>query len=298
MERHEEESPSKNLFITVLLNTTITLVELVGGLVAHSLALISDSFHNLSDTMAGVLTFYTYRLSLKDNNRKFTFGYKRAEILSAIFNASLLIGLAVVLFKEAIVRFYHPQIVNGFIMLPVAIVGLAANSISVLLLHRHSEHNLNVKSVYLHLVSDALSSLGVVLGAILIYFYKLYWLDPVFTILIASFMTYESVKVIIETVNILMECSPSWVNVSDLQKDIESMPQVNDVHHMHVWRLSDRLTLFEAHVNIKDMPVSDTKEVRSRIEKLLKEKYKIDHATIQFEYGEHKGDGLIKEHFR
>jgi cobalt-zinc-cadmium efflux system protein len=248
--------------------------------------------------MAGVLTFYTYRLSLKDSNRKFTFGYKRAEILSAIFNASLLIGLAVVLFKEAIVRFYHPQIVKGSIMLPVAIVGLAANSISVLLLHRHSEHNLNVKSVYLHLVSDALSSVGVVLGAVLIYFYKLYWLDPVFTILIASFMTYESAKVIIETVNILMECSPSWINVSDLQKDIESMPQVNDVHHMHVWRLSDRLTLFEAHVNIKDMPVSDTKEVRSRIEKLLKEKYKIDHATIQFEYGEHKGDGLIKEHFR
>ncbi|PIP49814.1 MAG: cation transporter, partial [Caldiserica bacterium CG23_combo_of_CG06-09_8_20_14_all_35_60] len=137
--------------------------------------------------------------------------------------------------KEAVVRFYHPQIVKGSIMLPIAIVGLVANSISVLLLHRHSEHNLNVKSVYLHLVSDALSSIGVVLGAILIYFYKLYWLDPVFTILIASFMTYESVKVIIETVNILMECSPSWVNVSDLQKDIESMPQVNDVHHMHVW---------------------------------------------------------------
>jgi cobalt-zinc-cadmium efflux system protein len=298
MERQEEESPSKNLFITVLLNTTIMLVELIGGLFAHSLALISDSFHNLSDTMAGVLTFYTYRLSLKGNNRKFTFGYKRAEILSAIFNASVLIGLAVVLFKEAIVRFYHPQIVRGSIMLPVAIVGLAANSISVLLLHRHSEHNLNVKSVYLHLVSDALSSLGVVLGAILIYFFKLYWLDPVFTILIASFMSFESVKVIIETVNILMECSPSWVNVSDLQKDIESMPQVNDVHHMHVWRLSDRLTLFEAHVNIKNILVTDTKEVRSMIEKLLKEKYKIDHATIQFEYGEHKNDGLIKEHFR
>jgi cobalt-zinc-cadmium efflux system protein len=297
MEHHEEESPSKNLFITVLLNTTITLVELIGGLFSHSLALISDSFHNLSDTMAGVLTFYTYRLSLKDNNRKFTFGYKRAEILSAIFNASVLIGLAIVLLREAITRFSHPEVVKGSIMLPVAIVGLVANFFSVLLLHHHSEHNLNVKSVYLHLLSDTLSSLGVVLGAVLIYFFKLYWLDPVFTILIASFMSFESVKVILETVNILMECSPSWINVRDLQKDIESMPDVNDVHHIHVWMLSDRLTLFEAHVNIKDMPVSDTKDLRSNIEKLLKEKYRIDHATIQFEYGEHKDDGLIKEHF-
>jgi cobalt-zinc-cadmium efflux system protein len=178
MEHHEEESPSKNLFITVLLNTTITLVELIGGLFSHSLALISDSFHNLSDTMAGVLTFYTYRLSLKDNNRKFTFGYKRAEILSAIFNASVLIGLAIVLLREAITRFSHPEVVKGSIMLPVAIVGLVANFFSVLLLHHHSEHNLNVKSVYLHLLSDTLSSLGVVLGAVLIYFFKLYWLDP------------------------------------------------------------------------------------------------------------------------
>lgn len=293
----DERSLSRNLLITVFLNGIITLVELLGGLFSHSLALISDSFHNFSDSASGFLAFYTYKLSLKDNNAKFTFGYRRAEILSAIFNASLLVALSAILLKEAITRFVHPEVVNGSIMLFVALISLVANAFSVLLLHRHAGKSLNIKSVYLHLLTDAFSSISVVLGAFLIYFFKLYWLDSVFTIIIVTFMAYEGTKVIIQTINILMECSPSQIDISEVRKDIESMPEVKDLHHVHMWTLSDNITLFEAHINVNNITISETKETRLKIEKLLSSKYKINHSTIQFEYEEHEDEGLIKGHF-
>jgi cobalt-zinc-cadmium efflux system protein len=294
---NNETSLSRNLLITIFLNGIITLFELLGGLFSHSLALISDSFHNFSDSASGFLAFYTYKLSLKNNNAKFTFGYRRAEILSAIFNASLLVALSAILLKEAITRFVHPEVVNGSIMLIVALIGLAANVFSVLLLYRHARKNLNIKSVYLHLLTDAFSSVSVVFGAILIYFFKLYWLDPVFTIIIVTFIAYEGIKVIIQTINIFMECSPSWINISEVRKDIESMPGIQDLHHVHIWMLSDNITLFEAHININNITISETKEIRLKIEALLSSKYKINHSTIQFEYEEHEDEGLIKGHF-
>ncbi|MGC8757929.1 MAG: cation diffusion facilitator family transporter [Caldisericaceae bacterium] len=289
-----QSSGRRRVFYSILLNILITVVEFVGGIFSGSLALISDSLHNLSDTVAGILTYWTLKLSTKARNEKYTFGYKRAEIISAFVNSSVLIVLAVLLLREAVLRFAHPETVSGGIMLPVAIIGLLANSASALFLHGHAEHNLNIKSEYLHLLSDALSSVAVVIGGIIIAIWKISWIDPVLTVIIAIYMSYESIEILKETLNILMESCPSSIRIPDIEQDVLKIDGVKDIHHIHVWKLSDEDTLFEAHVNVSNVNVEDTKTIREAIEKMLKENYEINHSTIQFEFNEHLTDGLIK----
>ncbi len=291
---HEHSSATRRVFHSILLNSLITVAEFLGGLFSGSLALISDSLHNLSDSVAGILTHWTLKLSSKARNEKYTFGYKRAEIISAFINSSVLIVLAVLLFREAIVRFMNPETISAGIMLPVAILGLIANSASVIFLHEHAEHNLNIKSEYLHLLSDALSSVAVVLGGIIIAVWKKSWVDPLLTIIIAIYMSFESIKILKETINILMEGCPNSVCLPELEKDVLGIKGVNDIHHVHSWRLSDEDTLFEAHVNVSNINIKGTKAIREAIEHVLNEKYGINHSTIQFEFNEHLNEGLIK----
>ncbi len=285
----------RNLFITILMNVIITVTEIIGGVISGSLSLISDSFHNLSDTMAGVLSLFAVKLSHKSSNEKFTFGYRRAEILVAIGNSMFLLIITIFIFREAILKLANPSLIRVSIMLPVALIGLIANFISTFLLHRYREDTLNIKSAYLHLLTDTLSSVVVVVGALLMLYFKIYWIDSILSMGISIFIAYESIKVLWETTGILMECKPSWVDLEELKKDIESLPEVKNIHHVHVWRLSDKSTIFEGHINVEDIPVSKTKELRTNIERILEDKYRINHTTIQFEYEEHKEQGLIKE---
>ena len=187
----------KNLFIIMSLNIIIAIAEVIGGFVSGSLSLISDSLHNFSDGIAIVITYIAIRLSKKPRSYKYTFGLKRAEILAAIINASTLIIISFFLIREAIDRFTHPSPVIGSLMLFVASLGLIANTIGTLLLKRGSNDNINIRAAYFHLLSDAVSSLAVIIGALFIIFYKIYWIDPLLTILISLYIlhgTYEIVK--------------------------------------------------------------------------------------------------------
>ncbi len=176
---HHHIEPNKtNLLFSVLLNAGITLAEFIGGILSNSLALISDAVHNLSDTMAIVISYVAMLIGKKDSTSKNTFGFKRIEILAALFNAVVLIVISVYLFFEAYKRFLNPEPIQGKIMFIVATIGLLGNLVSVLLLHKDSSHNLNVKAAYLHLVGDTLSSIGVIIGSVLIYFWNIYWIDP------------------------------------------------------------------------------------------------------------------------
>jgi len=295
MDINQSEISERNVAISVIMNIVITVSEIVGGLISGSLALISDGFHNLSDAISGILTLWTLKLSHKKHTERFTFGYKRAEILSATLNASFLLVIIVFLLIEAYKRFFSPEPIKGSIMIWVALIGLTANWISVFLLHKSAKHNLNIRSEYLHLLSDALSSIGVVIGGLLIYFFKIYWVDPLVTILIACFIFKEGFNIIKETTAILMECAPEGVDLNQLKTDIESIKHVKRLHHVHIWMLSDRQLLFEGHICIDDMLVSETKKARKQIEKLLQTKYGVSHTTIQLEYNEHKNMGLINK---
>ena len=277
----ENVSTVRFFWVTVL-NILITVVEILGGLLSGSLALLSDAFHNLSDSASIVISYIAQRIATKPETPQRTFGYRRAEILSALLNAGLLIVIALFIVIEAVKRFMHPDHVNGDIMTVVAVVGLLANFISAGLLHAGSRHSLNIKATYLHILADALSSIGVVITGIILIFWHVKWLDPVVSVLVALYIAYEALPIIQKTINILMQAAPD-IDYDAIKKDITSIPQVNSVHHVHAWLIDEHHTTFSAHINCEDIKLSEVEPIYRQISKLLQDKYHISHITIQAE---------------
>jgi len=295
--RHRQNhSPvnTDNLLLATLLNLVITLVEIAGGILSNSLALLSDALHNLSDTFATFIAYLATLIGKRKADPKKTFGYKRIEILAALLNAVILLVICVFLFKEAWERIQNPQEINSIIVIVVAMIGLGANLLAVSLLKRDSKKSINVKAAYIHLIGDSLSSVAVVLAALAIQLFKVYWLDPIVTVLIGLYLIRESFIILKEAVNILMQSAPDNLDIKKIQNKVESMPEIDGLHHLHVWSLSDNQVHFEAHVVLaKDLKVSEQDEIRNNIEHLLKERFHINHTTLQFEFIPGHSDSLI-----
>lgn len=273
----------KNLFITIALNIFITIVQVVGGIISGSLSLISDAMHNFSDAIAIVITYIALRLSRKPKTPKYTFGLKRAEIIAAVVNASTLMIISFFLIREAIERLNNPNEIAGSLMLIVAVAGFIPNVIGALLLKKESEKNLNIRTAYFHLVSDAISSIAIIIGAIFIISYKVYWIDPVLTILIALYILVEAYKILKESIDILMMSNTEEIDLEEIKSFVEKIPGVKNIHHIHLWKLNDNDTHFEAHIEVEDMRVSKTSEIQKIITKELHSRYEINHTTLQFE---------------
>lgn len=283
---HSNESSNNSLLWATLLNVFITVVEIIGGIMANSLALLSDALHNLSDTIAILLAYIAAKVSKRSSNERKTFGYKRVEILAAFFNALVLIGISVFLVYEAIIRFSQPEPVKGLLMLIVASAGLIFNLLAVLLLKKHSGESLNIRSAYLHLLGDTLSSFAVIIGGILIYFYEIYWVDPLITILISIYIIKETWNVFRQSFNILMQASPEGMELHDVINDLEQIKDIANIHHVHVWGLSEKEFHFECHADLEtDLSVSETSSLKEQMAIILHDKYQIGHLTVQFEYG-------------
>ncbi len=281
--RHDDDNTGK-LIITIVLNFVIAIVEVLGGLASRSLSLLSDSLHNFSDAVAVLISLIAYKLSKKEITLTRTFGYKRAEILAALFNALVLIIISFFLFKEAVVRFGTPEIIDARIMIVVAALGLVANAIAVLLLKKGSEKNINIKSAYLHLFSDALSSLTVVAGAALIYFFKMYWIDPVFTVLIGLYVLKGSFSILMEAVSIIMHAVPEHLDILEVQREVEKIAGVCNLHHVHVWRLNDADIHFEGHLVLdSSRNIDELGNIYHEVQGVLLEKFGINHVTMQAE---------------
>jgi cobalt-zinc-cadmium efflux system protein len=291
--RHSDVNRN-NLIITMVLNFTITVSEVIGGIIAGSLSLVSDALHNLSDGVAIIITYLALKISQRENNERLTFGYKRAEILAAFFNSIVLLSISIYLFKEAYLKLINPQPIDGLLMIAVAIIGLLANLISTLLLRKDSGKNLNIRSAYIHLFSDTLSSVGVVIGGVLIYFYKVYFVDPVLTFLIGIYVIKECLEIVKEAVEILMQATPKDIDINRIKKEIEGLEEVKNIHHVHIWRLDDNDIHFECHINLKeDLTVTQIVPLYEKIGRILRA-YNITHSTIQIEYECCEGVGLIK----
>lgn len=283
-----------NLLIVVLLNFVITVAEVIGGIYSGSLSLLSDALHNFSDGIAIIISYIAMKIAGKEKDEQKTFGYKRTTILAALLNSIVLIAISIFLFKEAYIKFINPQPINGMVVIWVALLGLIANFIGVLLLQKGSQGDMNIKSSYLHLLSDALSSLGVVISGIIIYYFNIYWVDPLLTVFIGLYVMKESFEIVQKSINILMQGVPEEIDVLALAQDLQKIAGVENVHHVHVWSLDESNINFEAHVNIKDMLVSETGEILEEIEhKLLH--YGITHNTIQFEYNCCRSVEIIKK---
>lgn len=289
-----EEIKGARLLLVLLLNFLITAAEIAGGIISGSLSLISDALHNFSDGLAVAISYWAVKISKRQSDFKKTFGYRRASIMAALLNSAVLVGISVFLLKEAYDKFINPQTINGFMVIWVALIGLAANAICVLLLKKSSHGDMNVRSSYLHLMGDTLSSVGVVIGGILIYFFKIYWVDPLLTVLISVYILKESLKILKDAVNILMQGTPENIDITKIVEDLSTIDDVVNIHHVHVWCIDQSNINFEAHVNVKDMMVSDTKELSQNIENTLMKRYGINHVTLQFEYECCCGVGVIK----
>lgn len=285
---------TKNLIITMILNVIITIAEVIGGIFAGSLSLISDALHNLSDVLSIVISIIAIKISQKQNDERMTFGYKRSSVLAALINSSVLVGISLFLFKEAYSKFINPEVINGAVVIWVSITGLTANAVGSYLLHQGAQGDMNMKSAYLHLFSDALSSMGVLIGGIMILYFKIYWIDPLLTVAIAVYVLKESFEIIKKVVNVLMQGTPENIDVYEIVEAIKAIPEVEDVHHVHVWSLDDNNINFEAHVNIKNMLVSDTGSIYEKIEQELYRHFSINHVTIQFEYNGCCNVGIIE----
>jgi len=289
----------ENLIITMILNFIITLVEVIGGLLSGSLSLLSDALHNFSDGVSVIVSFIALRLSKRENTLKNTFGYKRAEILAALFNSSFLVIISFFLFKEAYSRIQHPQNIDSKIMITVALVGLVANTISVFLLKSGSKDNINIRSAYIHLFSDSLSSLGVIIGGILIYYFNITMVDPILTFAIGAYVLKEGFDILKQSVNILMEKTPAHIDILKIKEMVEKIPEVGNLHHVHIWQVNDKEFLFEGHIDVKkDINLTKAEELRSNISSILLNKFEINHTTIQIEYNACKDKEIIKNHWQ
>lgn len=268
------------IFWVTVLNFVITLAEVIGGLLSGSLALLSDSLHNLSDTVAIALSYVANRIAQRPKNPKKTFGYKRTEILAAFVNSTFLIMVSVFLMVEAVQRWRHPEAIDGLLMMVVATIGLLANLLSVILLRRESHGNINIKSSYLHLMSDTVSSVGVVLGGLLIKVWGWYWVDPLITLLISLYIMREAWTIVRLSIDILMQ-SGANLDYEKIRQGIEAMDGVNNIHHVHSWMTNENTIFFEAHLDLDDMSLCEVQNILVKVEHLLVEGHGISHVTLQ-----------------
>jgi cobalt-zinc-cadmium efflux system protein len=280
---HVHGISEKKLGIAIVLNAFIFLIELFGGILTNSLGLISDSIHNLSDFVALILSYFANRVISWDSNHRKTYGYVRVEAFVALINSMMLVWIGIYLLYKAIQRIGDPEPVLGLPMLIVAIVGFIANALAALLLRKDSSHDLNAKSAYLHLLTDAVESLAVVMVGSLICWKGWTILDPIVSAVIGIFIIKSAWNIVAETVNILTEGTPKGIDIDALIAAITSVPGVASVHHIHVWSLSSRHKAMSAHVVVDDTLISESATLVAEIEAKLEKMFALNHPTLQLE---------------
>lgn len=281
---HGEDTTEGRLWISIFLNLVITVAEFVGGILSNSLSLLSDALHNLNDTASLGISLVARKISQKEADRDKTFGYKRAEIIGAFINLITLVIIALFLIKEGVERFYNPSEIDGLTMFVVAIIGLLGNVITAVLLFRKSQDNINIRSAYIHILSDALSSIGVIITGWLIIRYQLYIIDTILTLVIAGYILWQSYFMLKKTINILMESTPHDIDIKNIRTMMEQVDDVLDIHHIHVWRLDEQNILLESHVVIDEQNLANMETIKTRLKKLLKSDFNISHSTLEFEF--------------
>ena len=282
---HKYNVTAKNLFISIILNIVITIAQVIGGIISGSLALISDALHNFSDVLTLIISYIAHKLSRKKASIEQTFGLKRAELIAAFINALSLIIVGLYLAYEAVQRFFHPQPIASNLVIYLALLGIIVNGISVLVLKKDAQHNLNMKSAYLHLFTDMMASVAVLLGGILMKYFKWYWVDSLLTICIAIYLIVVAYNLLKTSTKMLMLFTPSNIDIKDIVREVHKIDGVNKLHHIHVWHLNEEELHLEAHLDCKeDITLSQFNEILNNIEDVLFNKFNINHINIQPEY--------------
>ena len=286
---HKHNVEGKNLIISIFLNALITLAQVVGGILSGSLALISDALHNFSDVLSLVFSYVAHKLSRRKASINQTFGLKRAELIAAFVNAFTLVLVALYLVFEAVMRFFEPKEIASDTVIWLALLGIVANGMSVLLLKKDADHNLNMKSAYLHLLTDMMASVAVLVGGLLMKYYQIYWIDSVMTLIIAVYLIVVGTDLLIKSTKMLMLFTPEHINIKEIVREVHKIPGIRKLHHIHVWHLNEEELHLEAHLDCSDdIRMSEFNNLLHLLEEVLYEKFGINHVNIQPEF--HKED--------
>jgi cobalt-zinc-cadmium efflux system protein len=275
----------RNLLLSIGLNIIITVAQVIGGLISGSLALLSDALHNFSDVLSLIVSYIANRYAKKEASFDKTFGYKRAEIIAAFVNASTLLVVAVYLIYEAVIRFMNPQEIESGLVIWLALLGIIANGFSVLLLKKDSKENMNMRSAYLHLLTDMSASVAVLIGGLLMMYFGWFWVDSVLTILIAIYLIFMGYDLLKTSFKILMLFTPEDIQLEKLREVISEAPEIKNVHHMHIWQLNEKETHLEAHIDFhEDITLSQFDAILNKVEEKLYRNFGINHVNIQPEF--------------
>ncbi len=272
------------LVLSIGLNLIITAAEFIAGLMAGSLALIADAAHNLNDAASLGISLGARKVSERAADPQRTFGYQRAKVIGAFINLITLVLIALYLLKEAVERYLDPRVIDGQLMLIVASIALVANVATALLLHRSSKGSLNIRSAFVHIVADALASVGVILGGLLVMAYGWFWIDPLLTALISIYILVQSAGLLRRTVAILMESAPPGFDYAAMVEAMEATEDVRGVHHVHVWQIDEHHTALEAHVVIEQRDLEAMERIKQELKHRLAAEFNVEHATLEFEF--------------
>jgi len=291
---HARSSAQRNMLVVISITTGIMIAEIIGGLLANSLALLSDAGHMLTDILALGLSLAAMKFARRPPTPAKTFGFYRLEILAAFFNGILLLVISLYIFYEAYHRLIDPREIKGLFMLLVAAIGLLANGVGIAVLRKSAHSSLNVRSAFFHLVGDTVSSVGVIVGGIVIILTGWYVVDPIISILIGGLILRGAYSLVRESIDILLEATPKEIDVEEMLGDLVRIEGVKEVHHLHLWTITSGIYAMSTHVVIDDLLISKSTRILEEIEKLLQGKYSMEHITIQFEC-ESCGDDLVKD---
>ena len=282
--QHDKQTKLSRLKIALILTSLGMFFEFIGGFLSNSLALISDAGHMLTHIFALGMSYFAIILSLRSPTKKRTYGFYRAEILAAFINGVVLILITAYLAYEALKRFVSPEEIKASEMLLVAGFGLVINGISTFLLAGVCKHDINIKSAFLHEIGDMISSIAVVIAGIIIFYTKNYIIDPLLAFFICGLIVVWAVKLIIESANILLEATPKHLDIDEVIQVLRNeVKGVHEVHHLHAWTIASSMYALTAQIVIEDCKVSTANELLEKINKLLEERFHIEHTNIQFE---------------
>jgi cobalt-zinc-cadmium efflux system protein len=285
IEIKKNEVQAKNLVYSILLNLLITIAQVVGGIISGSLALISDALHNFSDVLSLVFSLIAHKLSRRKASVDQTFGLKRAELIAAFVNASTLIIVGFILIYGAVQRLVQPHEIQSNLVIWLALLGIIVNGFSVLLLKNDAAHNLNMKSAYLHLLTDMMASIAVLVGGLLMLYYQWFWVDSVMTILIAVYLIIVGFDLVKKATKMLMLFTPDHIDIKEIVREIHKIPGAGKLHHIHVWHLNEEEIHLEAHLDCpENFTITQFDTILHQMEQLLYTKFGINHITIQPEY--------------
>ena len=289
---HHHDS-SKNIGLTIVLNLGITIAQIIGGIISGSMALLSDAAHNFSDVLSLIISWAARKLTGRKLTTNRTFGYKRAEIFAAFVNSSTLIIIAVVLAVEAIERLVNPVEVQGNIVIWLAGFSILINGLSVLLIQKDAKNSMNMRSAYLHLFTDMLTSIAVLFGGVLMKYFGWYWVDGVLSLGIAAFLVYSSWAIFAESMKIMMQFTPKSIDIEKIANEVQEIDGLKNIHHIHVWQLDEHEIIFEAHVDLeKDIRLSEFEIILKGINNILHH-YGVHHCNIQPEFAIEDNKELI-----